>query len=436
MPRGIDPNSIADLVTLEQEAGFPIGELPSGVSVAGNVRSALRKLARAYGLPAGIMSSDHLRTLWNAASRINHAARRAAADTLRASYPETTGDTPRPVPAPVPTPAPVTPTPTPPTPKEEPVDTTPTPTAPADIDAAKEAARKMAEAMSIIAGMSASKPGALDEAAIIALIHEHAPKAPEVRITVATPTGPVTIPGDKPRHNVFPRVLRALLAGCNVMLVGPAGSGKTTIAEQCAEAIAAATGHETPFYFNGAITSEYKLSGFIDAQGRIVSTAFRRAYEDGGVYLFDEVDASLPQALLAFNAALANGFYDFPDGVVRRHPNFRCIAAANTYGRGADRQYVGRNQLDAASIDRFVFVTMDYDETLERALSPNAEWTDHVQSVRTAVARAKVRHVVSPRATFAGAALLAAGAPWWEVEEDVIWKGLPDEDRAKVRATM
>jgi hypothetical protein len=117
------------------------------------------------------------------------------------------------------------------------------------------------------------------------------------------------------------------------------------------------------------VSSEYKLTGFIDAQGRIVSTAFRKAFEFGGVFLFGETDASMPGALLAFNTALANGWMDFPDGVVQKHPDFRVVADANTFGTGADRLYVGRNQLDAASLDRYAVLDWPYDEALEAALS-------------------------------------------------------------------
>jgi hypothetical protein len=45
-------------------------------------------------------------------------------------------------------------------------------------------------------------------------------------------------------------------------------------------------------------------------------------------------------------------------------------AAANTYGTGADALYVGRNQLDAATLDRFYVVEMDYDRKLEAKLAP------------------------------------------------------------------
>ena len=47
------------------------------------------------------------------------------------------------------------------------------------------------------------------------------------------------------------------------------------------------------------------------------------------------------------------------------------LAAANTWGRGGDQQYVGRNQLDAATLDRFVLSTLhvDYDTDLERDIA-------------------------------------------------------------------
>ncbi len=212
----------------------------------------------------------------------------------------------------------------------------------------------------------------------------------------------------------------------NIMLVGAAGSGKTTLIHQVAEAL------ELPFYFNGAIDSEYKLTGFIDAQGRIVSTAFRKAYENGGVYLFDEMDSSMASALLAFNAALANGHMDFPDGNVKRHKDFYCFAATNTFGKGADRVYVGRNQLDAASLDRFVMFVIDYDESLERELAGNDNWVRKVQQIRKNVETHKLRHVVSPRASINGAQLLAAGFSENDVLEMTIYKGLDRDSKLKI----
>ena len=151
----------------------------------------------------------------------------------------------------------------------------------------------------------------------------------------------------------------------NIWLAGPAGSGKTTAARKLADCL----NMSDRFEFNGAIDTEYKLSGFVDAKGRVVSTAFRRIWENGGVYLFDECDASMAGALLAFNAALANGFAAFPDGTIKRHKDCYIVAAANTWGFGGDAEYIGRAKLDAAFLDRFVTLTWQYDEDLERKIA-------------------------------------------------------------------
>jgi MoxR-like ATPase len=228
------------------------------------------------------------------------------------------------------------------------------------------------------------------------------------------------------QHKQLPTLIKILAAKLNVYLVGPAGAGKTYAAIQCAKALG------VTFYFTGAVASEFKLTGFIDAQGRIVSTEFRKAFENGGLFLFDEIDASYPQAVLAFNAALSNDYMDFPDKRVQRHEKFYCIAAANTYGQGADRQYVGRNQLDAASLDRFVFLDWKYDENLERELAGNQDWSDYVQEIRRFVEAQKIRHVVSPRASIYGAKLLANGIDRKIVEETILWKGLDEATKTKI----
>lgn len=271
----------------------------------------------------------------------------------------------------------------------------------------------------------------VSEQDVIALIEKYAHKPAEKNIVVTLPAGKKAL-GTKLVHEQFDSVLKAVAAEVPVMLVGPAGSGKTTICEQVAKAL------DLRFYFTGAVASEYKLSGFVDAQGRIVSTAFRDAYTNGGLFLFDEVDASMPQAIMAFNAALANGHCDFPGDTepTKRHPDFRVVAAANTFGRGADRQYVGRNQLDAASLDRFVIISMDYDEKLERALAGNTDWARKVQRIRREINKQQIRHIVSPRASIQGARLLAAGFSTDEVLESTVWKGLDKDSKARVLANI
>jgi hypothetical protein len=247
----------------------------------------------------------------------------------------------------------------------------------------------------------------------------------QMDITIRRPDG-TTVKFDR-SHVMFDAVLAASQAG-PVMMVGPAGCGKTLLAKQVAEALG------LPFYFNGAISSEYKVTGYKDAGGTYHTTPFRQAFEHGGVYLFDEVDGSHPQAFLTLNAALANGMMDFPDKTVQMHPNFVCLAAANTYGRGADRKYVGRNALDAASLDRFTVMTMEYDEDLELNITDNPDWTRKVQGWRAAALALRIDHIISTRACVRGAHLLALGMPEEVVADAVVWKGLDRDDVKKILA--
>lgn len=204
----------------------------------------------------------------------------------------------------------------------------------------------------------------------------------------------------------------------NVWLTGPAGSGKTTAAKNVAKAL------RLPFYFTGAVDNEYKLKGFMDAQGRCTNPEFRKAWEHGGVFLFDEIDGSHPGAVLAFNAALANGLCDFPDATIPRHPDCVIIAAANTWGTGATMQYVGRMQQDGASTDRFAMIPWDYDEDMEMATCGNKEWCAKVQRWRRNMMQQGIRAIISPRASYQGAAFLAAGMDEDKVIQMTIKRGL------------
>jgi hypothetical protein len=223
-------------------------------------------------------------------------------------------------------------------------------------------------------------------------------------------------------HMAFERVLRYSSQRIWPYLVGPAGSGKTTLAEHVATALG------LPFYCAAKVDSKFELMGHIQPHdGSICRTPFREAYEHGGVFLLDEMDGSNANALNSFNAALANGHCPFPDGLIARHPDFVAIGAGNTYGKGASRQYVGRTQIDDATLDRFAFIEIDYDEKLERQIATNADWCSYVQAVRAEVMGKNIRHIVSPRATYAGSKAIAAGDTWEETAQALIWKGLDVE---------
>lgn len=195
-------------------------------------------------------------------------------------------------------------------------------------------------------------------------------------------------------HEKFDTVLKFVANDEPVFLTGPAGSGKNFICKQVADALG------LKFYFTNAVTQEYKLTGFTDAMGNYQPTQFYKAFTEGGVFMLDEMDASIPEVLVILNAAIANRYFDFPApiGYKEAHPDFRIIAAGNTVGHGADYEYVGRNQLDAASLDRFAIVQIDYSVTIENGMAIDIELADFCREFRSASKKAGVQVIVSYRA--------------------------------------
>ena len=245
------------------------------------------------------------------------------------------------------------------------------------------------------------------------------------------------------QHKQFAVLLALCTARVNTMLVGPAGSGKTSAGHAVASALRLAYRALSV----GPQTSKSDLLGYMDATGTYRGTAVREMYENGGILLLDELDAGNAGVLTQLNALLANGEMTFPDMTVRKHKDFICIAAANTYGQGASREYVGRNQLDAATLDRFFVLEWTYDESFEAALlglrvsrdyvtlrasgHTIESWYRRVTSVRKSVETCKIRHMVSPRASFYGAKLLDV-MPVELLEEGLIWKGMPAIQRTQI----
>lgn len=192
-------------------------------------------------------------------------------------------------------------------------------------------------------------------------------------------------------HEKFEQILRQTQLDEPIMLIGPAGSGKNVAVSQVADSLG------LHMYYTNNASNEFKLTGFIDAGGNYRDTEFYKAFKNGGLFFLDEIDNSDPSALIVINSALANGYMAFPHETIDRHPDFRIVAAANTWGKGADLQYVGRNALDAATLDRFDNIFFDYDRKLEECLYPSEEVLKFMWSFRDAVLKTKIPHVVSTR---------------------------------------
>jgi hypothetical protein len=211
-------------------------------------------------------------------------------------------------------------------------------------------------------------------------------------------------------HPKFPLLLKLMSARMksgfypNVMLYGPTGGGKTHAVHAACKALG------IDFETNGALTMDYQVLGYDDANGKYHDTAFYRGYGKPCGYLFDEADASENSPCLAISGALANGQQTFPCGTIARHPESRMIAACNTLALGPDGKFTGRNRLDAAFRSRFpIRMYWGYDEEMEIAISGNPSWARRVQKARAKAIEIGCDVVIDPRMTQAGAALLDQG---------------------------
>jgi len=191
-------------------------------------------------------------------------------------------------------------------------------------------------------------------------------------------------------------------------LVGPTGSGKTTLAKQIAEAKGLNFGHVS--YSMGA--SETWLTGRQSPVGYI-SAPFVELYKNGGVFLGDEQDSADSNLMVFLNAALGNGFFTNPQTgeELKMHKDFYYIAAANTFGSGANSQYTGRSRLDKATLDRFFFVSIDYNEKLEAMLCPDSKLLKVLHKARKKLIERNAEQIISTRSISFAYGAITAGFP-------------------------
>lgn len=244
---------------------------------------------------------------------------------------------------------------------------------------------------------------------------------------------PVMVEG---AHKEFASVVKLLMRKRNVYLYGMPGTGKSTIAEQCATALGVQYGYIT---CHPAMTRS-EMSGYLDVNGNPVKGLFWDVFVNGGVFNWEEIDNGHPGTVAAMNTALANGHYAFPWGVEKRHPESYFVAIGNTHGTGATRKFGARNTLDMATLDRFVEWEVGIDEDVERAgtLSQIADkalgdkWLTQVREWRANADRHNLDVIISPRGAMNGAVMLDEGFSWDQAAQACIFKGMDANTRAKV----
>jgi hypothetical protein len=114
----------------------------------------------------------------------------------------------------------------------------------------------------------------------------------------------------------------------------------------------------TPGATRGDLLGRHTLDGFIPA-------AYVESFSMGGVFNFEELDAADAAMVIVLNNALAsNVLFNSANGErYEKHPDHIPVSTANTFGLGANRDYTGRERLDASTIDRWrmgrIFIPFD-----------------------------------------------------------------------------
>jgi hypothetical protein len=224
-------------------------------------------------------------------------------------------------------------------------------------------------------------------------------------------------------HEKYEIIKTCLESNIPVYLAGPAGSGKNHTVEQIAKELG------WNFYFSNSVQQEYKLTGFIDAGGEFHDTEFYKACNDDNdcIFFLDEMDASIPEVLVLLNAAIANGYFEFPNGRVNlKHIHF--VAAGNTVGSGADEMYTGRMVLDQATLDRFAIIEFDYSLNIEMAITKgNTDLVEFIHSLRKQANENGIRATFSYRCMTMVTKLEKAGMDMETILTIAVFKGL-DKD--------
>lgn len=253
-------------------------------------------------------------------------------------------------------------------------------------------------------------------------------------------------------HNKTVTLKSNLIQGLDTYIYGPTGSGKTTGVLELASLMNIKA-------YKMLISSQMtvaSLLGYMDAVGKFVPGIVYEPYTNGGILILDEIDNGNSNTTTVVNGLIDSCIY-FPNGMQNRNEKFILVATANTIGQGANTQYIGRNKLDQALLNRFVFLEWDYDRELEREIISNLlrEYNDNnseenrkdisylsslilqdIESLRKAINELNINLIISTRNIIQITKMFLGkkehNRTLTELQDSCIFRGLPSELKEKI----
>ena len=167
------------------------------------------------------------------------------------------------------------------------------------------------------------------------------------------------------RREILASVLYAMEnKGEPILLIGPTGSGKTSIFEQAAARLNRPV---TRINLDGDVTRSDLVGQWIlngDNQMQFHHGPLPKAMKEGRILIVDEIDAGAAPVVMVLQAVLEGKPLSLLETseVIKPHADFRLMATANTNGQGDESGlYAGTQPQNYALFDRFTMVEkVDY----------------------------------------------------------------------------
>lgn len=276
-------------------------------------------------------------------------------------------------------------------PERLPVHLQPSATGPSGKDALQLIADKLAAAFASLEKGSAKAGGPATSLAVKVgtddLTDELKAKIEAVRKVQYQVPGRVTPVLSKSAVPDFQKIVDDVMLGHNVMLVGGAGTGKTTLAQAVADALGRPyiTINCSQWTAPTEVTGGQTIEGY--QEGKLIE-----AWRNGWMLILDELPKLDPNTAGLFNDALAKS--KVPKGKIfnarkesfERHEDFCCIATGNVYPNAESVAYGANNKQDLSLLDRFAgsVYSIEKNPELERQIVGSATlwaWCDTVRQV-------------------------------------------------------